>query len=482
MKTVTRRQRYATQKRTTPAAAKSWLISSTRAASTWASVATNSGASQSVSNNWRLPAASSVSQMTVGKLPCWRNLFSVCQQALLSKLSVRAAPGIGLYCEANFRNSPVLQQLIESRTARSLKLTNRIDITVRAADFRNLRGPTYIAIIADEAAFWYSDNSANPNFRNSGGSTPGLATTGGPLFLISSPYARRGELWRLYDRYYGKADDPLILVAQGASRTFNPSLPQSVVDRAMERDPSSAAAEYLAEFRTDLEAFVSIEAVRACVSTGTYERAPIPGTTYHAFVDPAGGSGSDTMTLAIGHIDHSRQIVILDAIREQRPPFSPEQVTQDFATLLRSYNIVKIIGDKYAGGFPPEQFGKFNILYDQSAKPKSDLYTDLLPHINSCRIQLLDHPRLITQLTALERRSARGGRNSIDHPPNAHDDLANAVAGLASINTLLPAYDNSYQGWADDPTIDREVQAARYQRQKLANCIYSLSGGRLWPR
>ena len=250
--------------------------------------------------------------------------------------------------------------------------------------------------------------------------------------MISSPYARRGELWRLYDRYYGKADDPLILVAQGTSRTFNPSLPQSVVDRAIERDPSSAAAEYLAEFRTDLEAFVSIEAVKACVSHGTYERAPIPGTTYHAFVDPAGGSGADSMTLAMGHIDHAKQTVILDALREVKPPFSPEQVTQDFATLLRSYNIVKIIGDKYAGGFPPEQFGKFNILYDQSAKPKSDLYTDLLPHINSCRIQLLDHPRLIAQLTALERRSARGGRDIIDHPPNGHDDIANAVAGLAS--------------------------------------------------
>ena len=68
------------------------------------------------------------------------------------------------------------------------------------------------------------------------------------------------------------------------------------------------------------------------------------------------------MTLCIGHIDHVKQTVIIDAIREQRPPFSPEQVTQEFATLLKSYNIFKIIGDRYAGGYPPEQFGKFNIL------------------------------------------------------------------------------------------------------------------------
>src|SRR5215831_17544223 len=48
-------------------------------------------------------------------------------------------------------------------------------------------------------------------------------------------------------------------------------------------------------------------------------------------------------------------------------------------------------------------------------KPKSDLYRDLLPAINSRKIDLLDHPRLLTQLVGLERRTARGGRDSIDH-------------------------------------------------------------------
>jgi hypothetical protein len=46
---------------------------------------------------------------------------------------------------------------------------------------------------------------------------------------------------------------------------------------------------------------------------------------------------------------------------------------------------------------------------------------------------LLDHPRLVTQLCGLERRTARGGRDSIDHAPGGHDDLANAVAGAAAL-------------------------------------------------
>ena len=69
---------------------------------------------------------------------------------------------------------------------------------------------------------------------------------------------------------------------------------------------------------------------------------------------------------------------------------------------------------------------------EQSAEPKSDLYVDLLPLLNSRRIELLDHPRLVTQLCGLERRTARGGRDSIDHAPGGQDNLANAVAGAAA--------------------------------------------------
>jgi hypothetical protein len=42
---------------------------------------------------------------------------------------------------------------------------------------------------------------------------------------------------------------------------------------------------------------------------------------------------------------------------------------------------------------------------------------------------LLEIRRLISQLHGLERRTARGGKDSIDHGPGQHDDLSNAVAG-----------------------------------------------------
>jgi hypothetical protein len=357
------------------------------------------------------------------------------------------------YIEANFRGSPILRQLIEARTARSLRLTSRIDVEVRSSDFRRLRGPTYITVIADECAFWLSEYSSNPDTEILNAVRPGLATTGGPLFIISSPYARRGELWKLYSKHYRPNGDPAILVAQATSRTMNPALAQSVVDRAIERDAASAAAEYMAEFRSDLEAFVTIEAVRACVTPGVYERPPARGITYSAFVDPSGGS-ADSFTCAIGHADCARETVIIDALREIVPPFSPEVAVGELATLLKTYQITSVNGDRYAGEWPREQFGKFGVSYEPSPKPKSSLYTDLLPLINSARIELLDHPKLISQLTALERRTARGGRDTIDHPPSGHDDLANSVAGLAAVNLQYPGYDHEYRGFRDDDDPD----------------------------
>jgi hypothetical protein len=209
---------------------------------------------------------------------------------------------------------------------------------------------------------------------------------------------------------------------------MNPSVPEQVIRDAFDRDPASAAAEYGAEFRSDVETFVSREVVDTAIAPGRHELPRVSGTNYVAFVDPSGGS-SDAMAIALAHLDRKTNSVILDAVRERKPPFSPEAVVEDFAQLLKSYGIGRVTGDRYAGEWPRERFRVHGIAYECADKPKSDIYRDLLPLLNSGRIELLDNSRLITQLCALERRTARGGRDSIDHPPGAHDDLINSAAG-----------------------------------------------------
>ena len=348
------------------------------------------------------------------------------------------------YAEAIIQHSPIMRQLLANRTADALELSNDISVEVRPASFRSLRGPTYVAAICDEAAFWLAENSGsvNPDIEIINAVRPGLATTRGPLIIASSPYARRGVLWDVYRRHYGHDGDPLILVAHGASRMLNPSLPQHVVDRALETDRAHATAEYLAQFRTDVEGFVALEIVEGCV--GDYrEQLPARGTRYGAFVDPAGGSGPDAMTLAIAHKARPDDRIIIDAVREMRPPFSPTVVVDEFAELLKAYDVTKVVGDHYGGEFVKEPFRKHGISYELCKQPKSDLYRDLLPSLNSGQIVLPRHDRLVAQICGLERRIGRSGKNSIDHAPNGHDDLANAVAGAAAATRSKYRYDTS---------------------------------------
>ncbi|MCQ0986492.1 phage terminase family protein [Jiella marina] len=351
---------------------------------------------------------------------------------------------------AMLRNVPMLNRMIERDTSEGFDLTNRVTIEVGTASYRSTRGYSYAAVLCDEIAFWRTDDAAEPDYAILDAIRPGMSTIPTSVLLCaSSPYARRGALWDAFKRYHGK-DDTDVLVWQASTKDMNPSVMQSVIDAAYERDPASAAAEYGGQFRRDIEAFLTREIVEACLDRGVFERPPIDGVQYQAFVDPSGGS-ADSFTLAIGHRDG--EDAIIDAVRERKPPFSPEAVVEEYAALLKSYRIAEVQGDRYAGQWPRERFQVHGIQYDPAAKPKSDLYREMLPALNGGRVSLVESERVIAQLVGLERRTARGGRDSIDHAPGGHDDVANAVAGL--IERLLaakPAPFEWYVSGDDEPT------------------------------
>jgi hypothetical protein len=141
------------------------------------------------------------------------------------------------------------------------------------------------------------------------------------------------------------------------------------------------------------------------------------------------------MTLAIAHREPNG-IAVLDLVRERRPPFSPEDVTAEFAT----YCCASVVGDRYAGEWPRERMRIHGVQYELAEKPKSDIYRDALPALNSGKIELLDNARLVAQTCSLERRTACGGRDSIDSPPgNSHDDVSNsALAALLLVGSGPP--------------------------------------------
>jgi hypothetical protein len=333
------------------------------------------------------------------------------------------------YVRGFLHGVPMLKAMIENETAEAFDLTNSVTIEIGTASFKRTRGYSLVAALCDEIAFWQVDlEAAEPDRAVLDALRPGMATIPNSMLLCaSSPYAKRGALWDTYARHFGKDSD--VLVWQAPTRTMNPTVAQSVVDRAMEDDPASASSEWLAQFRNDLEAFVSREVVQAAIAPGRFELATSAGTPYVGFADASGGSGGDSFTAAVAHRDRLTKRVMVDAVREKIPPFSPEGAISELARFFKSYRVSRITLDRWAGDFPSEQFRKHGISCTACEKPKSDLYKEFLAPLNSGALELLDNNRLVKQLLALERRTARGGRDTIDHPPGGHDDVINAVAG-----------------------------------------------------
>jgi len=372
--------------------------------------------------------------------------------------------------------APLLQKLVVRRTASAVELANRVVIEVHTCSYRTTRGYSFAAVIADECAFWRDETSATPDVEVLNAVRPGLVTIPGSLLVaISSPYSRRGALWQAFKTHYGKDGDP-VLVWQAPTLAMNPTVPAHVIDDALAADESAARAEYLAEFRSDLESYVSREVVEAATVPGRVGLPPIAEVQYRGFVDPSGGAG-DAFALAIAHAEDrgGAQTSVLDYVAERRPPFSPDAVVAEYATVLKSYGVTTVQADKYAGAWVVEAFQKHRVTCEQSAEPKSAIYGNVLPLLNSGRVELLDHPRLQAQLLSLERRTARGGRDTIDHALGGHDDLANAVAG-ALVAALGPS-EPGMLTW-----LRREAEeAARRRGQNPLGMREYLIGGPLDP-
>ena len=298
--------------------------------------------------------------------------------------------------------------MVENRTNESISLANGIDIEVRTASFRGLRGVTSVGVIADECAFWYSEDtgSRNTDAEILGAVRPSLATTGGPLIIISSPHGKSGEVYETYRRNFGPNGDPRVLVVNGATRDFNPSLPQAVVDRALERDPELNKAEYLGQFRDDVTNFIAREVLGRAVVPGRYRACS------QIREPPTSALSIPRRFVQLVHAgdrpQRTERQIRSRSNAEYRPPFSPAEVVAEICGELKRFGLTLVHGDRYGADILAERFRDNGIGYRHSDKNKSDLYLELLPLLNSNQVELLEGQRLINQFANLERSVATG--------------------------------------------------------------------------
>ena len=323
--------------------------------------------------------------------------------------------------------SPILRQQIESNTADEVKLKGNIIIGVHSNSYRTLRGRTLLAIIGDETSFWRDDTSASPDVETYRACIPALAAARGIWIGISTGYRKMGLLYQKWNDHFGR-DDNDVLVIQGGTEVFNPTLDRAIIEKAKANDPEAAESEWGGGWREDISAFLDEATIDAAIDNARpLELPPRPNFTYHAFSDASGGR-KDAFTVCIGHREGDR--IICDVIRGKRPPFDPQAVTAEFALLLKEYGLTSVTGDNYSAAWVETAWKDNGISYERSELAKSGLYLESLPLFVRGIVAIPDHPILARELRLLERRTSRQGRDAVDHGRNGSDDHANSLCGL----------------------------------------------------
>lgn len=329
------------------------------------------------------------------------------------------------YIKGKLLDSPVLAPMIDRVTTDSIELNNKVIIKVNTATFRAVRGKSNLAIIIDEACFLRSENSANVDEEIYRAATPSLATLKGMVICISSPYSRKGLMFRKYQKHFGQ--NTSTLVVQGGVYDFNPTIDPQIIADAIADDPESAASEWLGQWREGISDFIDRQLIeslcRPCDRDLPYNKA----NYYVAFVDPAGG-GKDHYTLAIAHKDQDG-LVIIDVLRGELG--TPAEITQRFAQLINEYRAHIVEADRYAGSWPSDEYRKHRVNMQHCELNKSEIYRFALPVLRNMKAELPYHKTMVNEFSILERTALSGGKERIDHPKGAafHDDYANAVCG-----------------------------------------------------
>jgi hypothetical protein len=358
------------------------------------------------------------------------------------------------YVKAILKLTPFLSSMLKKSLSESVELKNGIEIVVKPASWRSTRGFTVGLLIMEELGYWrFEEHSANRDKEIYTAIKPAMTTIKNSLIIgISTPFARQGLLWRKFEKCYGKPGP--VLVWRAPSWVMNLSVSEEEIRRENLEELGAAefGAEFEAKFREDIEGYLPLEIIERAVVEGRMFNPPNSEIDiYFAFCDPSEGvhKGGDSMTFAIAHQeaceDEEKRICILDYLMEACPPFDNKEVIREIMMICRQYRVYEITQDRHAIGWIAADLEPHEITVNASDKTKSQIYEHFAILMNKNEIELLDNPRLKSQVVGLQRILKSGGIVKIDHYRGGHDDCINAVAGAL----VLTAQKDEFVGLAD---------------------------------
>lgn len=345
----------------------------------------------------------------------------VCFTNILEKL--RAAPG--------------LRHTIQNVTREEIQLSNGVSIMLFPCDADRVRGHSTVLCLCDEVASWHSEG-VHVDTDIIDAVRPSLDYQHSKILKISTPRGRLGEIFTDHRDYYGKENEDVLVFESGGhdTRFFNPSYSQRKLDKTARRKPSLYAQEHLALFVDSVGLFPA-ELIDSLTDEQRMRELPaLKDTEYIAFTDSAGGSGSSSSAICIGHVEEER--VVIDLVRSTPPPFDPHEVTEGYCELLHDYGCSTVLGDAYSGDWCYQAFRQHNILYEKCSKSKSDIYAECEAIFHCGQVELPPLDSLTHQLRMLTKSPRSGGKSKVSVPARQVDDEANVVCGVCwSANVAL---------------------------------------------
>jgi hypothetical protein len=340
------------------------------------------------------------------------------------------------YLHSFYETSEVLRGQVHELFKQSIELTNGFVLSVQTCSYRAPRGITAPIALLDEVGVYRFEGS-DVDHEVVRSLTPAMVQfPTRKLILLGSPWVKAGVLFERWER---RAETNDRLVLHCPTPLMNPVISAEDLAREEQSDPQNYRREFLAEWLSDVDAFLPETDIAAAVRSGVRERALVNVYKggYCAALDASGLSGRDKFTLAIGHrtmrAASAAPTCELDLLRGWSRSGVGE-VCDEIALILKSYGLTTVVGDQFGYSFLRELLAQRGITVSQkpfTSRSKPEILLNLKLALAQGRVGLLDHPECLRELRMLESRRTSGGSYSIAAPRGQHDDYAIVTALLA---------------------------------------------------
>lgn len=382
------------------------------------------------------------------------------------------------FVEGALNSSPMLAKEIVKITEDGIFFKNKLTIVPQPPTIKSSRGMAIPVVVMDEVGFWYSDaKAANPDFEVE--IAIEYAQNQFPFakkIVTSTPWTKEGILWkaaqvgtegqkikcsaclragqwRCPHRVEEKSEYTGMLMVHAPTAAMQSPLTRKVRLERLARKPEVFKRESLAQFVDSISGFLPAALIGDAVPAKITQRPRLPrrdhpedpSPVYIAAIDPA--FRHDAFAFAIMHHDPDVGIVLDRFVRwlpEKGVPLNPSEVLDQINTTLKEFQITMVYSDQYqleSLQQLAQQRGFTIIGCDFTAQSKARIFGSFEMLVKQRRMQLLDIPELVTELTQLEKRRTPNGVIQISAPAGKYDDGACVVALCAyqAIWLITPA-------------------------------------------